>query len=255
MTSPAIHAARAPMREHGFTLHPQTASCAEVLAARDHLFVGISPFNSRFSVDYLRRVVRWAADSFARFDFLLPDEHSTSLLLQATGTPEIKAKRKARQQLSRNVRDARAAVAEFNYSIGDRGPDVVRFSDVASSWSYRQMKSLCELTYATDPHFREACLDMSSQAVQGRQQGLDGDASRSITVEQAEIAVPYLFAELPFFLNASVLIGVRSSILAYHREWPIGRGIFEGRYPFSVAPNQGYVTLRSQEPPPYDTRA
>lgn len=54
------------------------------------------------------------------------------------------------------------------------------------------------------------------------------------------LAVPYIFAEMPFYLSSAELIGVPSSILAYHRLWPIGTGLFAGQFPLLVNPAQGH---------------
>ncbi|MBY4226842.1 tRNA-dependent cyclodipeptide synthase [Rhodococcus fascians] len=228
-----------------FGVRPQTATCAAVLDRRQHAFLGISPFNSRFSDDYVLRLARWAARQFDKFDFLLPDEESTSLLLRATGTAQGRALRKSRQQLARNARAISAALDHLDVKSTASPSGIVRFTDVSDNWTYRCARALCQLTYETDQQFHQACLDMADQAIRGRVRA--STAEENAAPVNVELAVPYLFAELPFFLNTPSLIGVESSMLVYHREWPIGDAIFAGDYPFSVAPDQGYLIVNPTE--------
>lgn len=88
-----------------------------------------------------------------------------------------------------------------------------------------------------------ACINMSSQAIQGRNKGIGSFTSNHDSIDSINMAIPYIFSEMPFYLNSANLLGVTSSILAYHREWPIGNALLAGEFPIQVSDKQGHGIL------------
>ncbi|PKF68553.1 hypothetical protein CXB45_06570 [Corynebacterium mastitidis] len=85
----------------------------------DHLIIGISPFNPRFSFDWLTSALRWGATHFSTVDILHPGIAAASLLT-ATGTPIGRALRKARQQCNKDLRNVMAASNKTGVNLGKR---------------------------------------------------------------------------------------------------------------------------------------
>ncbi|MFG2195657.1 tRNA-dependent cyclodipeptide synthase [Streptomyces sp. NPDC048639] len=222
-----------------FTASPATRNCAEIFARRKHVLVGISPFNSRFSDEYVARLIRWAATSFDSFDVLLAGEES-ALQLEAIGTPEGKARYKARRAVTRN----RRSVEDAFRALGPTQVDarVVSISEFADHPVYQKFKSAGEAAFQADSSFRAACLEMAQRAVLGRLRTVLG-INDPVTVEQAEHAAAYVMAELPFFLETPAVLGVEESLLAYHQPWELGERIFAGHFMLSASPAQGYLTV------------
>ena len=186
----AVPAIDRQIRYEEFELEGETANCKALVARRDHLLIGISPFNSRFSPDYVEALVDWAHSNFARIDILLPSEDDAARLLLANGVAPSKAARKARKEIGRHLRSAHSAVAKA---------------------------------------------------------GADSSTVRVFQISDFHEDANYLSAEIPFYLDTPALIGVESSVLAYHRSWSIGTGLFAGVYPLRVSPAQGYgVVTRSE---------
>lgn len=226
--------------ENSFYLFPSTNNCLEILQSREHVLIGISPFNSRFSDQYVEQLVRWAKEKFLNFSILLPSEEATSCLLEATGKTQVIAGRKTRHQLARNLKSIQRALtcAGVNHAE-DR---IVRFSDFHNHEGYNSILKQAEHLFSIHEEFKNACINMSTQAINGR---LKAVSNENPVISEAQIltAVKYIFAEIPFFLNTPMLLGIPSSLLAYHRLWPIGEGIFSKRFPLSLNKNQGYLLL------------
>ncbi len=45
---------------------------------------------------------------------------------------------------------------------------------------------------------------------------------------------------MPFYLSTPELLGVSTSILAYHRAWPIGDALLAGEFPLRIDQRQGH---------------
>ncbi|SDP11865.1 cyclo(L-leucyl-L-leucyl) synthase [Actinopolyspora xinjiangensis] len=221
-----------------FAIEPCTDNCRKLVNNPYHLLIGVSPFNSRFSDTYIAKLVRWASTITSNFDVLLAGEEA-SLLLQATGTPAGRARRKAREAISRNRRSAQRALRIHSPWSGAR---IHTFSDFMNFDSYQHSRRWIEHVFENDASFRKACTDMSRQAVHGRLASL-GNETTEVTNEQARKAVPYVLAELPFFLDTPSILGVSESVLLYHRPWPLGERIFSGEFPVSISQKQGYAVI------------
>lgn len=92
-----------------FKTETLTRNCNEILKRRRHVLIGISPFNSRFSEDYIHRLIGWAVREFQHVSVLLAGKEAANLL-EALGTPNGKAERKVRKEVSRNRRFAEKAL-------------------------------------------------------------------------------------------------------------------------------------------------
>lgn len=89
---------------YDFEIRGHTKRCTALINLKDHLLIGISPFNSRFSPAYLKSLITWGYNNFSNVDVLLPDLQSAATLLLANGTPRAKALRKSRKELNRHRR-------------------------------------------------------------------------------------------------------------------------------------------------------
>ncbi|WP_429138356.1 tRNA-dependent cyclodipeptide synthase [Bartonella heixiaziensis] len=67
------------MNRLSFSIRGQSENCSRLIAMKQHLMVGISPFNSRFSEKYITELICWSAKKFKDIDVLLPDIESAML--------------------------------------------------------------------------------------------------------------------------------------------------------------------------------
>jgi tRNA-dependent cyclodipeptide synthase len=130
----------------------------------------------------------------------------------------------------------------FNHLRG-----ILRFSDFQEHEVYNAIRTQEETLFMEHSEFRIKCAEMSARAINGRIDATS-NSNKIITHQNIAIAVKYIFSEIPFFINTPDISNVETSMLAYHRPWPIGRSLFPGGYPLSVSKFQGFVQL-SDEPP------
>lgn len=226
-----------------FNIKGETARCNEIIILHEHALIGISPFNSRFSSDYVNALIDWATAHFDAIDVLLPSEEEAARLLVAAGSTHSKAQKKTRREIGRHLKILEPIIER--HRTWNRPIRIFQFSDMKDNQAYQKERARVETAFETDQSFREACLEMSRQAVGGRVKGTGGNTG-AIDEEQVNLALPYIFAEIPFYVNTPALLSLKHSVLIYHRPWPIGTGLFAGRYPLRVHPSQGYGVVTQQ---------
>ncbi|PRX98827.1 tRNA-dependent cyclodipeptide synthase [Allonocardiopsis opalescens] len=217
---------------------PLTGKCAEIYRRGRHALIGISPFNSKFSTEYLILVARWANETFRSFDFLLAGDEA-ALLLEATGTPAGRARYKSRKAVRRNLRSVQDALAHLGRPARAR---ILNIADFTGHEVYAMARKEGAAAFAADPEFRAACLEMVDKAVRGRMRTVDVAGSAAVP-EQLERAVEYVLAELPFLTRGPEVVGVEEFVVVYHQSWPLYERILAGEFPLTVHPAQGYVNL------------
>ncbi|ADZ89579.1 tRNA-dependent cyclodipeptide synthase [Marinomonas mediterranea] len=225
---------------HAFSIHGETSRCNTIIAKGEHVFVGISPFNSRFSKEYIRAIIEWAQINFLQVDILLPSTEEASRLLVATGYSTEKAKKKTARELRRLNKYVEEALSR---SLIFEGIRVIDFSHYLLVPEYIELKDNVEKAFEEDSCFRESCLQMSRQALLGRLKGV-GKGEQDLSEKDINIALPYIFAELPFYLDTPRILNVSSSTLVYHRPWPIGKGLYAGEFNLKVGRFQSYGVIK-----------
>jgi len=226
--------------EAHFLLAPATPNCGLILGRREHVLIGVSPFDSRFSDAHIEKLVVWARQNFKRFDLMLPGQGDAALLLEATGEPPEAAARKARLALGRKMKSIHSALHVAGAAPGEAR--IFRFSDFHDDSRYRSIRSQAEQLYARDQAFRDACDQEALQAVAGRLRRLPED-SAAISHAQVRTAVGCIVAELPFLVDTPSLLKVPQSLLACHRPWPVADCLCSGRFPLAASVDQGFVVL------------
>ncbi|WP_445373632.1 tRNA-dependent cyclodipeptide synthase [Photorhabdus tasmaniensis] len=233
----STHSALLYKNSASFTVQGETSRCNQIIQRGDHALVGISLFNSRFSKDYVVDLIQWSRHYFRQVDILLPCEREASRLLVASGTEDDKAIKKTQREIKRHVRrlDDIISIA----TLKSKQIRIIQFSDFALNYDYQSLKTQVENAFNESESFKKSCLDMSFQAIKGRLKGI-GQYFDKIDLQCIYKALPYIFAEIPFYLNTPRLLGVKHSTLLYHRPWPIGEGLFNGSYPIQVGDKQSY---------------
>ncbi|MDA7027429.1 tRNA-dependent cyclodipeptide synthase [Bacillus sp. CLL-7-23] len=225
---------------HSFKTETLTQNCTELFERRHHVLIGISPFNSQFSEDYIYRLIGWAINEFENVEVLLAGKEAANLL-EALGTPRGKAERKVRKEVSRNKRFAERALKAH----GGNPEAIHTFSDFTEQTAYCHLRNEVDDAFFEQPHFRKACLEMSQAAILGRARGTQ-TAVDEISEAMLNLAVEYVIAELPFFIGAPDILGVEETLLAYHRPWKLGEQISNHEFAIRMRPNQGYLMVTEQ---------
>lgn len=219
-----------------FNVVPLSKNCGEIYKNRTHILLGISPFNSKFSQDYIHQLIDWSSENFENVSILLAGDEAKNLL-EAIGTPTTKAKRKVRKEVRRHFRFSEEALKKNNKDI-----NIHTFSDFKDNLIYNDVYQTAKYYFENDRNFRDSCIAMSHDALYSR--------ANSSNMENIEItdtmllhAVKYVLAELPLFLSGASILGYKESVLAYHRPWELGEQIKNSDFPIKMSNNQGYIIL------------
>ncbi|GIN98089.1 cyclo(L-leucyl-L-leucyl) synthase [Siminovitchia terrae] len=224
-----------------FEVEGLSKNCMRIFDNGTHVLLGISPFNSRFSQDYITRIIGWASESFSEVSILLAGKEASNLL-EALGTPKTKADRKVRKEIRRHIRYSEEAL-----KLHDKNIDSIHtFSDFENNKVYRETVEKVKYYFNADQTFRNACLSMSYEALTGRAKG-SNLKSTEITTDMLLHSVKYVLAELPFFLSGASILGYDESVLAYHRPWELGEQIKNNNFALNMSENQGYIILKENE--------
>jgi cyclo(L-tyrosyl-L-tyrosyl) synthase len=176
---------------------------------KEHALIGISPFNSYYSEDNLKKLFSWGLNNFKEISVFIPNEIST-YTLQAIGYSKDKADRKTKSQ-DRYLRNkAIKALVANNLSGHEAKSKMVFFSDLAqNNKKYMEFCKLYEQMYENDKNFREGCL-LTSKCV------LSTKGNSACVDERAlNLSVKYFLAELPLYLNTPDILNVSSSLFVY----------------------------------------
>ena len=228
-----------------FTLKGETKKCNDIISSWFHVLFAISPFNSKFSQDYIISVMDWAVGRFKHVDILLPSEADASRLLMAVGNSSKKALRKTRQEIQRHL--SCIELIHKHYKQKNIKIRATKFSDYTNNSCYIRLYKLFVSAYHESVQLASVCREMSRQAILGRLRLRDIVVNSEDVPEAAiDIALPYIFAEMPFYLNSAGILDRESSVFIYHRRWPVGEGLYNGTFPIGVSPSQafGIITQR-----------
>ncbi|WP_000972271.1 tRNA-dependent cyclodipeptide synthase [Bacillus cereus] len=227
--------------EQKFISFPLSTNCGEIFKRRNHALIAISPFNSRFSDDYINRLIEWALQTFSDVTVLLAGKEAANLL-EALGTPKGRAARKARYQVSRNRKSAEKALKEHGGNVNA----IYTFSDFPDNNTYNYMRKEIEDIFVKETHFRNVCLEMSHAAILGKARGINVEIDQ-ISNDMLNIAVEYVIAELPFYIGGADILGIKESVLIYHKPWKLLEQVDRNEFSIQMKQNQGYLTVQEVE--------
>ncbi|MGH3449517.1 MAG: tRNA-dependent cyclodipeptide synthase, partial [Haloechinothrix sp.] len=190
---------------------PLCGNCDEPLRRGEHACLGISPFNSYFSVERVAGWARWALATFARVHLFVPDT-AAAYTLEALGYSPERAAAKARRQ----GRYLRNKIHRALRSLGVDEPDKMILDSAVLDQSDRYRTLHAQVRHNFDHHerFRGACLAASRWVLEGRV------PDPEMTDEQLRRAARYLLAELPLFLDTASIVDARASVFCYHQAPP-----------------------------------
>ncbi|MEV7550458.1 tRNA-dependent cyclodipeptide synthase [Amycolatopsis sp. NPDC089917] len=219
---------------------PLTEHCADPLSRAEHVCLGVSPFNSHFTVDRIAGLARWAMSNFLRFHFFVPDGPS-AFTLEALGYDSVRAAQKAQRQ-GNYTRNKIIRALEQVYA-GDPRSVILDSSKLENDRSYLSLLSEAHGRFATDQAFAEQCLGATNWVLDKRLP--EGERPNR---DQLRCAVRYFLAELPMFIGTVAVAGVASSVFAYHQRVGFLERLYRGELSWRPLPGQGFVILENTVP-------
>ncbi|SDM33180.1 tRNA-dependent cyclodipeptide synthase [Allokutzneria albata] len=218
---------------------PLTEHCAAPLRSGQHVCVGVSPFNSYFSVERITDAARWAMSEFEDYHFFIPDR-AAAYTLEALGYEPDRARLKARRQGQYVVNKVCRAL----WGLGATNPEehVLDGATLAENACYQRLLAYAHDLFTADEVFTAHCLDATRWVLDRRLP--EGQVP---TDEQLRCAVRYFLAELPLFVDTPAITGVESSVFAYHQRVKFLELLYSRELPWRPHPRQGFVLLRAEE--------
>ncbi|ALG09679.1 hypothetical protein AOZ06_24710 [Kibdelosporangium phytohabitans] len=218
---------------------PLTEHCAAPLRSGRHVCIGVSPFNSYFTVERVTALARWALRQFERFHFFVPDRAAV-YTLEALGYEPARARRKAARQGQYVLNKIHRALEEVG--VTEPGEHVLDGAALARNDRYQHLLRDAHDRFATDEEFGEHCLEATRWVLDRRLP--DG---QSPTDAQLRCAVLYFLAELPMFIDTPAIAGVDSSVFAYHQRVVFLERLYARELAWQPHPGQGFVVLCADE--------
>lgn len=216
---------------------PVTADCAAILRAREHVVIGVSPFNSYFTEEKIADLINWAKEKFRAFHIYVPDGPS-QFTLEALGYPENKARKKASRQGRWLLNKIRRALSVAGLEDAAAEQLILCSKSLEHDEAYRRLSQEVDAICAAESSFYEGCVETSRWVLNG-QAGGPGEVTR----EMLESAVRYFKAELPLFMNSPAIVGAPSSVFSYHQCPPFLEPLFQTRRGEIVSERQGFVKI------------
>ncbi|WP_338596850.1 tRNA-dependent cyclodipeptide synthase [Saccharopolyspora sp. SCSIO 74807] len=217
---------------------PLTTACERSFSRRSHVCFGISPFNSYFTTARITAIARWGFREFDAVHFFVPDVPAVHTL-EALGYSPEKARHKAHRQ-GRYVYN-KICRALDDLGIVNPGELILNWPILRDNGRYLELLGQAHALFDEDPNFRATCVAASAWVLEGR---LPDGAEP--TDHQLHIAVRYLLAEFPLFVDTAGIVGADASVFCYHQAPAFLEQLYAGALPWKTADEQGFVRYVSE---------
>ena len=208
----------------------------ELYEKKEHVLLGISPFNSYFSEEMIGHWIQWAERSFASFNIFLPDTLPIHTFM-ALGYSQEKAQSKARRQAAYLKNKVIRALS--NRRLTDINPKdlIIDMGFLEKNEAYNLLKDNCYRLYNKNPNFKKEC-DQCTEWV------LNGHTTNALHSVNRNIAVQYILDEMPLFMDTPSILNTTSSLFSYHQTPQFMNYLYTNHIQNKfIALNQGFIEL------------
>lgn len=192
---------------------------------QQHVLFGVSPFNSKFTAEYLYKMLDWGFDNYNKVSVVHPCEEARYLLI-ACGDDETKARKKCRKEFNRVDKIIDSYLAMNNISLASG--HILKFSSFYHIPQYQYFLEKCRCDYLNNQEFQSLCNEQSMKVVLQRSK----HTQKKPTLDQNGIAIAteYILMELPFLIAPSVILSMDEDIhISYYCEWPVADFLYKGK--------------------------
>jgi len=216
-------------------ISPLTQNCDEIYKKREHVCIGISPFNSLFSEDYIAALVKWASANFERFHLFLPDE-PTFYTLEALGYSPDDCRRKMKKQLNWLKNKINHALEKNG--IHSKESHLLDWEALKKNKIFQSELDKSFGLFDSNEEFRNECLLSSRWVLENK---ID---EKEITDERLLKAVKYFLSEIPLFAASNEITGTNSSLFCYHQAISFHQKLYQKELVLLPSPGQGYGVIQ-----------
>lgn len=215
---------------------PVSSISKNLFNEKKHALLGISPFNSYFSEVAINQWIQWAKLTFSSFHIFIPDTLPIYTFL-ALGYDENKAKNKAKRQAAYLKNKIFRALANHNIQSKEAESLIIDMAFLEKNAAYTNLKESCRDLYSKNLNFRKEA-DLSTGWV------LNGQSIKDETIANQNIAVEYILAEIPLFIDTPSILNTSSSLFLYHQTPQIIKYLYTNHMQNEfVASNQGFMEV------------
>jgi cyclo(L-tyrosyl-L-tyrosyl) synthase len=210
---------------------PLTESCYDISRKKEHACIGISPFNSLFTEDYISSLIKWSLENFENFHLFIPDE-PTFYTLEALGYDANDCRRKMKKQLNwlKNKIDK---ALEAN-DVRSKESHVLNWETLSSNPIFKRELDKSFGLFDSNEQFRKECILSSRWVLQNKIEEKD------ITDTKLLKAVKYFLSEIPLFAATNDIVGTKTSLFCYHQSIAFHEKLYRNELCLKPSPGQGY---------------
>ncbi|MFG1710978.1 tRNA-dependent cyclodipeptide synthase [Nonomuraea sp. M3C6] len=218
----------------GLAARPISRHCVGPFLARSHACLGISPFNGYFTTERITELAAWALRTFSAVHLFVPDVPA-AMTLQALGYPPDRAATKARRQAG-YLRNKICRALE-TLRVAEPTTLILDWAALSGNPVYSgHLRAVSDL-FDSDVDFQETCLEATRWVLEGRLKDSE------ITRAQLRLAVDYLLAELPLFIDTATIVGQSASVFCYHQATPFLQRLYGRELAVRPVDRQGFAVL------------
>lgn len=184
---------------------------------KKYALIGISPFNTKFTPEYIQSILRWAQKNYYHFDFIHPRECS-QYLLTSTGTKLAIAKKKSRNEFNR----VKKILSNFNIHLNS-------FDEYLNNEIYYDLYEKSLNFFKKDDSFSSLCRRESINAMTSKlksKNNFEDNKNIYIGTEAINTAIEYILKEMPFLIDPIHIMyknvqNFDSVHVCYYKNWSI----------------------------------
>lgn len=216
---------------------PITDTCSRNLNLKNHVCFGISPFNSYFSEDRIRKLAEWGKQEFKTMHFFVPDVPS-AYTLEALGYDVEKSAWKARRQSQYLFNKIKKALSNIGFSQIHSEEMILNWDRLSNNGHYSNIYNEVKALFERDVHFQSACIEASRWVLEKRVPDSD-----TLSPETLRSAVRYLLTEIPLFLDTAGIVKQPGSVFCYHQCISFIENLLKGYFNIRKSVHQGFVVI------------
>ncbi len=198
--------------------------------------LGMSPGNSYFGQDSIRKLLRKGLEEYPRIGVLIPDIPAISTYV-ALGYPENRAR------TDKAIAQGNALKNKVRKAIESDGLDTSRIrifdwdkDGIEDNEEYRTQFQFIRNLYETNSQFKKDSNAATAEV-------LNDNPFRKISIGEKEIqkGVHYLLSEFAFMLFLPQYLNEESVGYIYHKPWPVFEALIAGNYTASPMERVSFV--------------
>ncbi|ANB50207.1 tRNA-dependent cyclodipeptide synthase [Powai lake megavirus] len=171
---------------------------------KQHALIGISNNNSYYSIKNMEKIFSYARKNFQNFNIIVMDDVSIFNLM-ALGYNENKALKKTKRNDKCLQNNILKTLEIIGYDIDESKNKILRYSEISKNTKYMEIYEKILTLYKNNEKFCNDCRTLTKNMLSSK--------LNNINVDNTNLAIKYLLAELPLCLNSSYILDLDNVIM------------------------------------------